>query len=349
MRSGIITRLSVVRGPGPAEIRADFAPEPGTIGTVRTPLAVPTGATAVRPAWSDLPPGLRELIEAHLGAPVRRAVSQGSGFTPGFASRLELADGGRAFVKAASDERPWLLAAYASEVTKLALLPAEVAAPRLRASLRESVGGSQWLVLVFDEVAGRPPVRPWRRDEAAAALAATAEISRALTPSPDGFPWEDLSADLARMQPAGEDPLEATEWQPHRPELCELLVATEDLLAGDTLVHGDLRDDNLIVDADGRMWVCDWNFPILGPVWADAVCLAISMFGDGLDADALLAGTGLLTGADGAAVDCLLTHLLRYFLASAGQEPNPTSPYLRAHQRWYAEVTAGWLRSRRGW
>ena len=104
-------------------------------------------------------------------------------------------------------------------------------------------------------------------------------------------------------------------------------------MAGSTLAHLDCRDDNLIIDATVDTWVCDWNFPAVGPRWADAVCLAISMFGDGLDAEALLAETGSIIDDDREGIDCLLAVLTAYFLFSSERPPNPTSPYLRVHQR----------------
>jgi len=118
-------------------------------------------------------------------------------------------------------------------------------------------------------------------------------------------------------------------------------------LTGSTLVHGDLRDDNVIMGRDGRVWVCDWNFPAVGPAWVDAVTLAISMHGDGLDADALLEESGAVAAGDDR-VDVFLATLLGYF-ARAGQQPVPdTSPYLRQAQNWYGDVVADWLARRRG-
>lgn len=310
---------------------------------------VPVAATAQRPTWAELPLGLRSEIENRLGDSVESAVSQRSGFTPGFASRLVLTDGSRWFVKAASSEHGWLQDCYAAEAVKLRLLPAGVPAPILRQRFDVRVDGIDWLVLVIDDVDGRPPVRPLGEAEATAALAAVADLSRRLTPAPAGFAWVSLAEELAGMQPVGDDPLDRREWRPHRAELDELLTATAAGLLGETLVHGDVRDDNLLVAADQTVWVCDWNFPTLGPIWADALCLAISMSGDGLDADALLADTGLIEAADADAVDCLLLHLARYFAAAAGQDPVLHSPYLRTHQAWYAEVTGDWLRRRRGW
>ena len=95
--------------------------------------------------------------------------------------------------------------------------------------------------------------------------------------------------------------------------------------------------------------MCDWNFPAVGPRWADAVCLAISMYGDGLDAEALLAGTGLVTDDDHQGIDCFLAVLTAYFLIQSVQPVNTTSPYLRTHQTWYAQVCGSWLKQRLGW
>lgn len=139
------------------------------------------------------------------------------------------------------------------------------------------------------------------------------------------------------------------DWTDRVDDLADLADRRAELLSGTTLCHLDLRDDNVIIARDGRPWVCDWNFPALGPRWTDPVCLAISMDGDGLDAEALLAETGLLADEDHEAVDCLLAALTGYFLLSSVRPANPTSPYLRAHQTWYAAVTGGWLKERRGW
>jgi hypothetical protein len=56
----------------------------------------------MRIGWADLPEQIRERIEAVVGAPVVRAVSQHGGFSPGTADRVVAADGRWAFVKAVS-------------------------------------------------------------------------------------------------------------------------------------------------------------------------------------------------------------------------------------------------------
>lgn len=46
--------------------------------------------------------------------------------------------------------------------------------------------------------------------------------------------------------------------------------------SGDQLVHGDLRVDNVLVEAIGRAWLVDWAWGCRGRPWADAVTLLCS-------------------------------------------------------------------------
>lgn len=313
------------------------------------PLAVPVGRSARRPQWTDLPPPVRDRLTDALGAAVVDTCSQGSGFTPGFASRLRLADGRRVFVKAADDRHPWMIDAYRQEAAKLVLLPAAVPAPGLQQVIDEPLDENAWVLLVFEDVDGRPPRRPWSEEEARSVLGTAGVLARALTPPPVGWVWGTLADVLFAEPPDWTSLRDRPGWTDHHGELVDLAERRTELLVGDTLTHSDLRDDNLIVAADGTVWVCDWNWPTVGPRWADAVCVAISMYGDGLDAEALLAETGLVGDDERERVDCLLAALTGYFLLWSGKPGNATSPYLRAHQAWYAEATGAWLKERRGW
>jgi hypothetical protein len=110
------------------------------------------------------PEASRTLVETRLGCPVVGAHSAGSGFTPGFASRLVREDGSSVFVKAASsaDDRRhgWALSdAYREEVRKLALLPDGIGSPPLLWHEDSAVDGEQWIVLAFEWVDGEPPRR----------------------------------------------------------------------------------------------------------------------------------------------------------------------------------------------
>ncbi len=248
------------------------------------------------------------------------------------------------FVKGVSDDHQWLMEAYRTEAAKLAVLPAAVPAPRVRTTLTVPTGGRNWFILLLDDVDGAPPVRPWRLVEARRVLRAARRTAEALTPAPLERTWAPVAAEIDPFP----DWSHARRRYPIGGAAEALSLAGLPRLTGDTLVHTDLRDDNVIMARDGQVWFCDWNFPTVGPAWVDAVTLAISMHGDGLDADALLAESGVAAAGE-ELVDVLLATLLGYF-ARAGQQPTPdTSPYLRRAQTWYADVVADWLARRRGW
>lgn len=313
---------------------------------VRVPVTVPVGATALRPTWFELPRELRGLIEGRLGRRVVDAASQGSGYTPGFASRLLLEDGDRVFVKAADlATRSMFAESYRDEARKLAALPPGVPAPRLR----WAYDADGWVVLCLEDIAGRPPVRPWRRTELLAAVDAVTAMSLHLTPAPDALSLPSWAAELDsfpsywdRFQP---DPFVAA----HGSETRQLAMSGLAAGAGDTMVHCDLRDDNILVDEAGVVWICDWNWPVRGAAWIDLLTLLIGARGDGHDVDAILRSNSITNGVLPADIDGVLALLAVYFLGAKEAEAPATSPWIRVHQRWYAEVTWGWLAERRGW
>lgn len=311
-------------------------------------------ATAVRPAWADLPASVRTLVCQRLGSPVVDARSQRAGFTPGFASRLVCADGGRAFVKAASSRTdPTIAACYRGEARIVAALPPGLPVPALRWVTEDG----EWVVLCFTDVPGRPPHRPWLPPELDRLLDVVAELAAGLSPAPAGLRVpamaEALAGDLTgwrSLHDAGTDLtglLGAGDWPARQIEnLMELEAEALERCAGDTLVHLDLRPDNAIVGDDGQVYVCDWNWACTGPPWVDLVCLLPSAFADGLDAQALLSIQPAGRTAAPRAVDALLAALAGYF-ALAGRKPAvPSSPSLRTHQRAYGAATLGWLRQR---
>ena len=168
----------------------------------------------MRPEWDELPAMVRGAAVEVLGSVVIRAESQRSGFTSGFASRLWLADGRTVFVKAANGRSGWLVESYALEAANLQLLPAGVPAPRVWRRLDVTEGDIGWLVLIFDDVAGRPPSRPWKWEEADRVLAAVRELSEALTPAPPGRPWKGFVADFFPDPPGLFDQVTARGWVP---------------------------------------------------------------------------------------------------------------------------------------
>ena len=120
-------------------------------------------------------------------------------------------------------------------------------------------------------------------------------------------------------------------------------------MAGDTVVHTDVRDDNVLIDRQGQAWFCDWNWPVAGAAWLDSLFMLIGPRGDGLDVEPVIAERRLLRGLPAESIDVMIALVTAYFLKSADDPVPPTSPFLRDHQRWQGEVCWEWLCERRGW
>jgi aminoglycoside phosphotransferase (APT) family kinase protein len=315
-------------------------------------VTIPVRATARRPSWADLSPAVRDLVEQLAGAPVRSAESAGTGFTPGFASRLDLADGRRIFVKAACSgddaKHGWPVSdAYREEVRKLSALPLGAGASPVLWQYDGDVDTQRWIVAAFEWIDGVPPRRPWRPDQLDLVLAKLADIAPALSAVPAGLRLQPIAVELvegygdrmSRARANGGDSV----WLDNVEQLCGRAA---ELTAGASVVHLDLRDDNVLIDRTGAVWIVDWNWPVVGAPWIDLVCLLLSARGDGLNVERLLAAHPLSRDVPAEAVDALLA-VLWSFWAVAASEPVPEfSPHLRSHQAWYLAVTENWLRER---
>lgn len=284
-------------------------------------------------------------MELRCGSNVVDAVSQTSGFTPGFASVLTCADGTRHFVKAASWQAQKAFAgAYREEANKVAALPPGVAATRLLWVHDDA----EWIVLGFEHVTAQSPRRPWRQVDVEACLAMLAETAALLTPAPAGLKLAGFADELADW-PQAWDYCLATYVLDHGADAAALAARFGEVCGGDTLVHTDVRDDNLLLTADDRVLLCDWNWPVAGAAWLDSLLLLIGPRGDGLDVEELLARHPTFAEVSTEAVDIVLALLTGYFLKHADAPVPSSSPHLRDHQLWQGEVCWEWLCERRGW
>ena len=311
--------------------------------TTPIPIDYPVGRTARRLGWVHLPPRVRAEVERRLGSAVIEDVSATAGFTPGLASVLICADGSTHFVKAASTKAQKVVAdAYRGEVSRLRALPPTTPAPRLRWSTEIE----DWVVLSIEYVDGAPPARPWSGEDLARCSAMLVATAEALTPAPgigiatfaeEVGSWAGLwRSHLAHLSHAGE---------------CGVLAARiDEVSAGETLIHGDLREDNLLLSThDERAWLCDWAWPARGAAWIDSLLLLIGPRGDGLDVEAHLAAHPLLSTVAPDDIDTVLALHLGYFTVAADLPRVSNSPWLRTMAAWHRDVLHDWLAERRGW
>lgn len=308
-----------------------------------------TSATGVRIGWDDLPDHVRTHVEDILGSVVVEARSQRGGFSPGTADRVRTANGQRAFIKAVSsaqNERSPEM--HRQEARATAALPGDAPAPNLLGCHDDG----EWVALALEDVEGRQPVTPWQRAELDSVLATLRDLARRLTPTPvPELPAaaETLAHDFASWQrivadpPAGLDPWAAA----HLDELCAAADRGLAALAGDTLVHLDVRADNLLLGADGAVTVVDWPWACRGPAWLDTLLLTVNvrLYG-GHDTDALLTANPVTAGADPHDLTAVLAGLAGFFVDAARQPAPAGLPTVRAFQRAQADAVVPWVRER---
>jgi aminoglycoside phosphotransferase (APT) family kinase protein len=227
-------------------------------------------ARGQRIPWEALPASVRDAVETGLGAKVVGATTQPGGMSPGVAARLELADGNRAFVKAVGSEpNPDSPGMHRREAEVAAALPAEAPAPRLLFAHDDG----NWVALVFEDVDGHEPAVPWRPDDLERVLAALTDLAEALTPAPVAAPTaaEYLAelfggwSQLAQQGGAeGVDPWAAARLD----ELARLEAGWAEASIGETLLHADLRSDNVLLTEERVVFV-DWPHACLGAAWLD--------------------------------------------------------------------------------
>ncbi|CAM5791352.1 Aminoglycoside phosphotransferase domain-containing protein OS=Cellulomonas persica OX=76861 GN=CPE01_03590 PE=4 SV=1 [Cellulomonas persica] len=320
-------------------------------------LALPLAFSGQRLAWRDLPRSVRTRIGDLAGAQVSAEIDATSGFSPGFAAVLELADGRDVFVKAVSPEQnPHSPELARAEIRNAAALPPEVPAPPLLWSHDDG----DWVVLGFEAVHGRSPVLPWRPDDLGEVLETVGRLADAEPVSGHTLPRTDdqLADDFQGWRHLAAGPGSALDelareggstgqWAVDSLE--RLVLLEQDALpacAGDALVHGDLRADNVMIDDHGRVWLIDWPHASVGAPWLDLAFMlpSVALQGGG-DPAAIFRGHQLSVGVSDDELRACLAALAGYFAYGSVQPPPPGIPNLRAFQRAQAYATLAWLRT----
>jgi aminoglycoside phosphotransferase (APT) family kinase protein len=185
--------------------------------------------------------------------------------------------------------------------------------------------------------------------------AALSALHDELTPSP--APGLESQADYARKlfggwhtlasagAPLGLDPWAAT----HLDRLAELESGWPEACAGTTLVHGDIRSDNVLLSGDDVVFV-DWPHGAVGNPVFDVVAWAPSVVLEGgPQPEELLARHEPSRHIDPGNVTVLLAAIAGFFVSHSFQPSPPGLPTLRPFQAAQGEVALAWLRRRTGW
>jgi aminoglycoside phosphotransferase (APT) family kinase protein len=302
-----------------------------------------------RPTWPEIPDALRDLIEARVGE-VTAWTSHDGGYSPGPALTLTTATD-RVFVKAADvTEHPLSADLHRREARTAALLPSTVPAPALRWSV-DSDETSDWVVLGFDAVDGRSPRVPWSSDDVRAVAVVVETIAQ--IPAPAGLPEfsDSMTFDGWRTL-AGSDATGIERYDPWALANLARLAAIEptwtEAVAGDVLVHQDLRGDNVLLTGRGAV-VVDWPYASRGAAFCDLVGWLPSLkLEGGPDPEEMVASTRVGREADPEALTTLVVALAGYFVSASLQPPPPGIPHVRAFQRAQGEVCLDWLKLRLG-
>ncbi|MDP9343220.1 MAG: aminoglycoside phosphotransferase family protein [Actinomycetota bacterium] len=308
-------------------------------------------AEGSRLAWEDVPAPVRSALDGRFGSPVVRAEVQTGGFSPGTAARVQLRDGRRAFVKAVgptpNPDSPLL---HRNEARVAAAMPPEAPVPRFLFAYDDG----EWVALAFEDVDGRHPEVPWRRDELDRVLAAVGELVTSLTPTPvDALPvaayfeeefrgWRELAAGGAELDWL--DPWALSNLD----RLAELEEGWPTAAAGETLLHGDLRADNILVTPDRVVFV-DWPHASVGAGWVDLTFMLPSVaMQRGPKPWELFEHHPLGVSAPPDRVDAVVAALAGFFVWRGSLPPPPGIPGVRAFQRAQGARALEWLRHRLG-
>lgn len=303
-----------------------------------------------RIGWAELPEHVRVGVEQILGAQVQESIGQQGGFSPGTADRVRTATGRRAFVKAVSsalnEHSPDI---HRKEAAITAALPSTLPAP----SLIGQFDDGDWIALVLSDVDGSHPQLPWRSGELGLVLDTL--LNLAGTPVPQSLEHlPDLSRELAedfggwariRLAP----PADCDPWiLAHLAWLEQLAARGVNNLAGESLVHTDVRADNILITRGGAAVLVDWPWAAIGSAYFDALTVLVNVrvFDPGFDVESVLGSHPVFRKAGQDSIDGFLSGLGAYFLDIARRPAPPGLPTIRAFQQRQGQAALGWLRQR---
>lgn len=303
-----------------------------------------------RITWANLPTNVQKGIEQILGSPVAQARGQRGGFSPGTADRVVTVSGRRAFIKAVSaglnEHSP---AIHRKEAVISGALTDHVPAPALIGTFDDG----EWVALVLEDIQGHLPHTPWRKDELTIVLDALHALAQAPVPAAlRHLPalQQELSDEFKGWERIRADPPEACDsWILENLDQLERLAGSgwRDL-EGNSLVHTDLRADNILITSDNIAILVDWPWACIGSPWMDALSVLVNVraFDPTFDVETLLHSHKAFDSATPEKIDHVLAGLGAYFIDAARLPPPPGLPTVRAFQKQQGDAVVHWLRLR---
>jgi aminoglycoside phosphotransferase len=237
-------------------------------------------AVGVRTSYPAIPGRVRDWVSESLGSTVESWSEQVGGMSPGCATRVVTADGGRAFVKAVGTElNPDTPTLFRREIEVLELIGADP----LWAALHTSYDDGSWVALLLEDVEGDHPDSADDRhmDELVGATDALSETLGAVNVPAGPLAQEFADPGLIDVRARFRAWLEAFDHLDEIPpdllparvragaDHCRALVAGLPAGGDDRLTHGDIRNDNLLRRPGGGIAFVDWGAAGVGPSWLD--------------------------------------------------------------------------------
>lgn len=316
-------------------------------------------ARGVRQKWADIPQKIQTLIVGYLGSEIVRTESQSGGFSPGVATRLVTEDGQCYFLKAmGTDINPASVSFHRREIDINAKLPDNSIAPKLLWSY-DDADDTEWVAMLFDNIDGSNPQTPWQKEDLQRIMQAMSQLSEILTPSPIApdsiasareyfssriYGWQKVKAGKSTYFEQLDD------WtKRHLDGLCELEKKAPEAVAGNTLVHFDIRADNIVM-TDDTVWFVDWPHACIGTAWLDVILFApsVAMQG-GLLPEDLIQYHPACQEADPDAITAAIVSMAGMLSFNALLPAPAGLPTLREFQAAQGEVARHWIAQRTGW